>query len=55
MPRAALTQPRALTVIGDIACDPDSDYNPVPVYSRATDWAAPALRVANRSSAFVAS
>ncbi len=32
-------------MIGDIACDPDSDYNPVPVYDRATTWQAPALRV----------
>ena len=28
------TAPRRLTVIGDVACDPDSDYNPVPVYDR---------------------
>lgn len=40
----APTTPRKLTVIGDIACDPDSDYNPVQVYDRATTWAAPALR-----------
>ncbi len=42
----ALSQSRTLSVIGDVACDPDSDYNPVPVYSSATTWAAPALRVA---------
>ncbi|SFM03975.1 saccharopine dehydrogenase [Shimia aestuarii] len=46
VPRDALTAPRALTAIGDVACDPDSDYNPVPVYDRATTWDAPALRVA---------
>jgi saccharopine dehydrogenase (NAD+, L-lysine forming) len=34
-----------LTVIGDIACDPTSDFSPIKVYDRATDWAAPALRV----------
>jgi len=45
VPRAALTAPRTLTVIGDVACDPDSDYNPVPIYSEATDWAAPVTRV----------
>jgi saccharopine dehydrogenase (NAD+, L-lysine-forming) len=45
VPASALTAPRRLRAIGDIACDPDSDYNPVPVYDRATDWAAPALRV----------
>jgi saccharopine dehydrogenase (NAD+, L-lysine-forming) len=45
VPKSALTQPRRLRVIGDVACDPDSDYNPVPVYDRATTWAKPALRV----------
>ena len=47
VPREALTAPRTLTAIGDVACDPDSDYNPVPVYDRATTWDQPALRVAN--------
>ncbi len=37
--------PRRLRVIGDIACDPDSDFNPVQVYNRATTWDRPALRV----------
>ncbi len=46
VPREALTAPRKLTVIGDVACDPDSDYNPVPVYDRATTWEKPAVRVA---------
>ena len=46
VPRAALTAPRALRVIGDIACDPTSDFSPIKVYDRATDWDAPALRVA---------
>ncbi|HCE71765.1 MAG TPA: saccharopine dehydrogenase, partial [Ruegeria sp.] len=46
VPREALSAPRALTAIGDVACDPDSDYNPVPVYDRATSWDAPVLRVA---------
>ncbi|KIC38750.1 saccharopine dehydrogenase [Ruegeria sp. ANG-R] len=47
VPRSALTASRNLTAIGDVACDPDSDYNPVPVYDRATTWDAPALRVAS--------
>jgi len=38
--------PRRLTVIGDIACDPDSEFNPIKVYDRVTDWEKPALRVA---------
>ncbi|MGY6632747.1 MAG: saccharopine dehydrogenase [Alkalilacustris sp.] len=36
---------RRLRVIGDIACDPTSDFSPVRVYDRVTDWTAPALRV----------
>ena len=47
VPRDALDAPRQLSAIGDVACDPDSDYNPVPVYDRATTWEAPALRVAS--------
>ncbi|MEI4234348.1 saccharopine dehydrogenase [Roseovarius sp. D22-M7] len=45
VPKSALDAPRRLTVIGDVACDPDSDYNPVPVYDAATTWAAPVRRV----------
>ncbi|WP_135447906.1 saccharopine dehydrogenase [Tabrizicola caldifontis] len=45
VPASAKTAPRKLTVIGDIACDPTSDFSPIKVYDRATDWAAPALRV----------
>ncbi len=45
VPKSALSEPRNLTAIGDVACDPDSDYNPVPIYDRATTWQAPALRV----------
>lgn len=46
VPKDALNAERRLTAIGDVACDPDSDYNPVPVYDLATSWDAPALRVA---------
>lgn len=45
VPETAKTSVRALTVIGDIACDPDSDYSPIKVYDRTTTWAEPALRV----------
>jgi len=45
----ALTSPRKLSAIGDIACDPDSTYNPVPLYSAATSWAAPVIRVQDDS------
>ncbi|WP_439110163.1 saccharopine dehydrogenase [Lentibacter sp.] len=47
VPLSAKDAPRKLTAIGDVACDPDSDYNPIPVYAEATTWEAPALRVHN--------
>jgi saccharopine dehydrogenase (NAD+, L-lysine-forming) len=46
VPRSAKTATRKLTVIGDIACDPTSDFSPIKVYDRVTDWHEPALRVA---------
>ena len=45
VPASAKTATRALSVIGDIACDPDSDFSPIKVYDRTTTWDAPALRV----------
>lgn len=45
VPQAARTAPRTLSVIGDIACDPDSDFSPIKVYDRTTTWDEPALRV----------
>ncbi|MDT8857316.1 saccharopine dehydrogenase [Paracoccaceae bacterium Fryx2] len=45
VPASAATGLRALSVIGDIACDPTSDFSPIKVYDRTTDWQAPALRV----------
>ncbi len=45
VPAQTPTQPRKLSVIGDIACDPDSDFSPIKVYDRTTTWGAPALRV----------
>lgn len=45
VPASAKTAPRALSVIGDIACDPDSDFSPIKVYDRTTTWERPALRV----------
>jgi saccharopine dehydrogenase (NAD+, L-lysine forming) len=46
VPPATLTAQRKLRVIGDVACDPDSGYNPVPLYTAATSWATPTIRVA---------
>jgi saccharopine dehydrogenase (NAD+, L-lysine-forming) len=45
VPASAKTAPRALGVIGDIACDPTSDFSPVKVYDAVTDWDHPARRV----------
>lgn len=45
VPASAKTAPRNLSVIGDIACDPDSDFSPIKVYDRTTTWDEPALRV----------
>lgn len=45
VPESAKIADRKLTVIGDIACDPDSEFSPVKVYNRTTTWEEPALRV----------
>jgi saccharopine dehydrogenase (NAD+, L-lysine-forming) len=45
VPASAKTAARALSVIGDIACDPDSDFSPIKVYDHTTTWDRPALRV----------
>ncbi|GAA0305124.1 saccharopine dehydrogenase [Rhodovulum strictum] len=45
VPEHAPQAPRRLSVIGDIACDPGSDFSPIKVYDRATDWQEPAIRV----------
>lgn len=40
--------PRKLSVIGDIACDPESDFSPIKVYDRVTSWNRPMRRVHQR-------
>jgi saccharopine dehydrogenase (NAD+, L-lysine forming) len=45
VPVSAKTAPRKLGVIGDIACDPGSEFSPVKVYDDVTIWDEPALRV----------
>lgn len=45
VPADMATSPRRLRVIGDIACDPASDYTPIKVNDRITDWQAPVRRV----------
>lgn len=45
VPADAGERARELRVIGDIACDPDSDFSPIKVYDRVTTWEKPARRV----------
>jgi saccharopine dehydrogenase (NAD+, L-lysine forming) len=45
VPSSATRAERALRVIGDIACDPGSDFSPIKVYDDVTTWVAPAIRV----------
>ncbi len=45
VPASAKSDARQLSVIGDIACDPTSEFSPVKVYDRTTTWDTPALRV----------
>ena len=40
-----VSAPRNLRVIGDIACDPTSDYSPVPLYDAPTSWDVPVTRI----------
>ena len=47
VPATALTQARRLTVIGDIACDPTSEFSPIKVYDQSTTWGDPVIRVHN--------
>lgn len=44
VPAETCDRDRALRVIGDIACDPDSDFSPIKVYDRVTTWDAPVMR-----------
>lgn len=47
VPAGALSDhARGLRVIGDIACDPTSEFSPVKVYDRVTTWQQPVHRVA---------
>ena len=45
VPQSAITMPRRLSVIGDIACDPNSPYNPIPIYDQVTTWDTPTRQI----------
>ncbi|MEQ9487796.1 MAG: saccharopine dehydrogenase [Alphaproteobacteria bacterium] len=36
---------RTLSVIADVSCDPESRYNPIPIYNRSTKFTDPTVRV----------
>lgn len=44
VPASAKTDLRRLAVIGDIACDPQSEFSPVKVYDLETTWTHPVTR-----------
>ena len=44
VPASAKTDLRRLSVIGDIACDPQSEFSPIKVYDLETTWAHPVTR-----------
>lgn len=46
VPKSALTAQRRLTVIADVSCDPNSAFNPIPIYQHATSFSDPVIRVA---------
>ncbi len=46
VPPEAVSAPRRLRMIGDVACDPGSPYNPIPLYDAPTSWDAPLVQVA---------
>lgn len=46
VPKSAVTSDRTLRVIADVSCDPNSPYNPVPVYDHSTTFTDPIIRVA---------
>jgi len=41
-----IAQPRQLSVVVDVSCDATNPYNPVPIYSKISDFDDPAIRVA---------
>ncbi|GLQ33936.1 saccharopine dehydrogenase [Amylibacter marinus] len=44
VPKSALSAPRKLSVIADVSCDPNSPYNPIPIYDASHSFADPMVR-----------
>jgi saccharopine dehydrogenase (NAD+, L-lysine-forming) len=45
VPKSAVDAPRTLQVIADVSCDPNSAYNPIPIYDQSTTFASPLFHV----------
>ncbi|MDG1879644.1 MAG: saccharopine dehydrogenase, partial [Paracoccaceae bacterium] len=50
VPSSAINSSRELSVISDVSCDPDSPYNPIPIYNTATSFANPVIRVTDKKT-----
>ena len=50
VPKSAVTQDKALRVIADVSCDPNSSYNPIPIYDQSTTFADPLIRVTDTAT-----
>ena len=50
VPSSAINSSRELSVISDVSCDPDSPYNPIPIYNTATSFANPVIRVSDKKT-----
>ena len=47
VPKESVDAERTLRVIADVSCDPNSSYNPIPIYDHSTTFADPVIRVTN--------
>ena len=45
VPKQAVNSKRNLRVIADISCDPNSEYNPIPIYNASHSFSNPMVRV----------
>ncbi len=45
VPKDSIDKERKLRVIADVSCDPNSEYNPIPIYDHSTSFVDPVIRV----------
>ncbi|MGI9350710.1 MAG: saccharopine dehydrogenase [Rhizobiaceae bacterium] len=46
--KESVSADRGLSVIADVSCDPNSSYNPIPIYDHSTTFADPVVRVTDK-------